>query len=133
MRIEEEHPDIFQNIEIVVTRHFRASPHLTEYAVTRVYEALIDFYSSENIGRQPRTHRLDEDEQQLLTDTKEICDWRLGRIPVLRDNSWAPVLPSRHTDLDTLIRCLKRLRKSVQTWTKRSGRQGYLRFISNFT
>ena len=54
MRIEDEHTDVLQNIEFVVAQHFRARPEMTDYDVTRVYEALIDVYAGENTGRQPQ-------------------------------------------------------------------------------
>lgn len=31
-----------------------------------------------------------------------------------------------------IVACLKRLRKSVQFWTKSGGRQGYLNYIVEF-
>ncbi|MBE8168153.1 MAG: hypothetical protein HAW66_07285 [Shewanella sp.] len=34
--------------------------------------------------------------------------------------------------IDDLIKCLKVLRKSVQRWNKKFGRQGYLNFVANF-
>ncbi len=132
MRIEEEHPDVLQNIEFVVTQHYRDHPDTTDYGVARVYEALIDFYAAENIGRQPRTWSPDEGEWALFGRTKEICDWWLGRNPELFSDSGTPAPPPRGIGFDTLQLCLKRLRKSVRKWTKRGGRHGYLQFISQF-
>jgi len=34
--------------------------------------------------------------------------------------------------VNELLDCLKRIKKSVQFWTKEGGRQGYLVYISNF-
>jgi hypothetical protein len=34
--------------------------------------------------------------------------------------------------VNELLDCLKRIKKSVQFWTKEGGRQGYLEYISNF-
>ena len=132
MRIEEELPGVFQNIEFVVAQHYRDHPDTTDYGVARVYEALVDFYAAEKIGRQPRAWSPSEEEQVLFGRTKEMCDWWLGRNPELFTDSGKPMPPPREIDVDTLHLCLKRLRKSVQKWTKLGGRQGYLRFMSQF-
>jgi hypothetical protein len=34
--------------------------------------------------------------------------------------------------VDEIIACLKRIRRSIQFWQKKGGRQGYLTFISEF-
>lgn len=132
MRIEEEHPDVLQNIEFVVAQHYRDHPDTTDYGVARVYEALLDAYAAENIGREPRPWTPTEGEEALFGRTKEMCDWWLGRNPHLFSDSGTPTPPPRELDPDTLRLCLKRLRKSVQKWTKRAGRQGYLTFIEQF-
>jgi hypothetical protein len=132
MRIEEEHTDVLQNIEFVVAQHYRARPEMTDYDVTRVYEALIDAYAGENTGRQPRPWKPTEQEQELFKAVREICEWRLGRNPMLSGDSEDPQALQEVIDLQTLLLCLKRLRKSVMKWTTHSGRQGYLMFMSQF-
>ena len=34
--------------------------------------------------------------------------------------------------LDEIVACLKRVRKSINRWTRTGGRQGYLTFVSQF-
>ncbi len=41
-------------------------------------------------------------------------------------------LPGADKTLDEILACLKRVRKSVNYWTKESGRQGYLNFVTQF-
>lgn len=132
MGIEDEQTDVLQNIEFVVTRQYRDQPDMTDYAVRRVYEALIDAYAAENIGRDPRAWHPTEQEHELLDAARGMCEWRLGRSPMLPGDSETPPMEPEAIDTDTLLLCLKRLRKSVEKWTKRSGRQGYLQFISQF-
>ena len=86
MRIEDEHPDVLQNIEFVVVQHYRAQPDMTDYAVGRVYEALLDCYAAEAIGREPRAWNASEQEHELFLETKEMCDWWLGRTPAIQRN-----------------------------------------------
>lgn len=33
---------------------------------------------------------------------------------------------------DEVLACLQRIHKSVQRWTKRKGRQGYLTFVAQY-
>lgn len=132
MSIEEEYTDVLQNIESVVARFYRKHPPMTDYAVLRTYEAVIDAYTAEKIDRQLRVRPRPGLEQELFEAVKMICEWRLGRAP---SNSQGPGIsehPFEPIDIDTLLACLKRLRKSVQKWNKQSGRQGYLDFMSQF-
>jgi hypothetical protein len=130
MPIEEDRHDVLQNIEFVVASLYRRHPELTDHAVLRTYEALIQLYSAEATGRPAKPAANSGLEADLLRDVRGMCDWRLGR----------EALPSAHggtpmddpLDVPTLVLCLKRLLKSVQKWNKRGGRQGYLNFMTPF-
>lgn len=41
MRIEEEPLDVMQNLEFAVSRVYRQNPAMSDYAVLRTYEALL--------------------------------------------------------------------------------------------
>jgi hypothetical protein len=133
MRIEEQYTDVMQNLEFPVAEAYRGLPEMTDYTALRVYEAAVEVYSAERADRAPRLPRLDEIEQGLLGRIREVCEWRLGRAALgVEDDDVKPIPPGAPMPLDTLILCLKRLVKSVKTWTRRSGRQGYLKFVSPF-
>lgn len=53
------------------------------------------------------------------------CEFWIGR-STIPDQGLKPL------ELSEILACLKRIRKSVQTWTRRDGRQGYLNFVSQF-
>lgn len=132
MKIEEEYMDVLQNIEFAVALHYREHPDTTDYSVARVYEALNDFYTAEKIGREPRPWKPTKEEQLLFDQTKEMCEWRLGRNTAVYSDEEILDIPSQEIDIDTLQLCLKRLRKSVKMWTKNYGRQGYLEYMTQF-
>ena len=46
MKTEEKYNDVLQNLEFFVVQFYQRNPELTDYAVQRVYEALIDFYKA---------------------------------------------------------------------------------------
>jgi hypothetical protein len=130
MRIEEERQDVLQNIEFIVARLYRLNPGMTDYAVLRTYEALVQLYSAEVTGRPAKPVAADGVEADLLRDVKRMCDWRLGRAALTPDQDEAP--QPEPLDVPTLVLCLKRLVKSVNKWTKHGGRQGYLSFMTQF-
>jgi hypothetical protein len=130
MRIEEEYQDVLQNIEFAVANIYRSHPDMTDYAVLRVYEALVQCYAAEAAGRTPKPVTGDELEALLFRNVKYICEWRLGRDTLTSDEEQAP--HREPIDVPTLLLCLKRLVRSVDKWTRHGGRQGYLRFMTQF-
>ncbi len=130
MRIEEERQDVLQNIEFAVARLYRLNPAMTDYAVLRTYESLVQLYSSEVTGGPAKAVTAEGVEADLLRDVKRMCEWRLGRAPLSPTEDEAP--ECEPLDVPTLALCLKRLVKSVNKWTKHGGRQGYLNFMTQF-
>lgn len=132
MRVEEQYTDILQNIEFTVKMGFGNYPDLTDYAIQRVYEALIELYSAEVLNRPKKPHTLDEKQQILFTEVKKICDWHLGRNHAPFTSETIEIPSPRIITPSEIVTCLKRLLNSLQKWTRRHGRQGYLKFISEF-
>ena len=130
MRIEEEHEDVLQNIEFAVATLYRRNPEMTDYAVLRTYEALVQAYSSEVTGRALKPIEPSGLEVELFRHVRTVCEWRLGRGEMCAAQGDA--MKCEPIDTPTLVLCLKRLVKSVQRWTKRHGRQGYLSFMTQF-
>jgi len=119
-----------QNLEFPVARLYRRHPELTDYAVLRTYEALLQAYSAEVTLRQPKPVVAEGLEAELLRDIKQVCEWQLGRGSLLPSQDEAP--ECEPLDVPTLVLCLKRLVKSVNKWTTHRGRQGYLTFMTQF-
>lgn len=153
MSIEEEHEDVLQNIEFMVIHHFRSHPELMDYQVQAVYEELIRVFSGEVTGRKKQPGKLSEQERELLERVKAGCDWRLGRVGSLfadekrsepKQSLFARLFGRKESvpqepdsvpetiDVQTMVACLKRLKRSVEKWNKQGGQRGYLTFISRF-
>jgi hypothetical protein len=130
MRIEEDRLDVMQNLEFAVARAYQRHPEMTDYAVLRTYEALLQAYAAEVTGRTPKPASAEGLEAELLEQVKQMCEWRLGRGALSFDQDEAP--ECEPLDVPTLILCLKRLVKSVNKWTKHGGRKGYLDFMTQF-
>lgn len=130
MRIEEEHQDVLQNIEFAVAIFYKRNPTMTDYAVLRTYEALVQSYNAEVTARSAKPIEPTGLEAELLRDVRTMCEWRLGRGEIPATQNDTP--KGEPIDIPSLMLCLKRLVKSVQKWTKHGGRQGYLTFMSQF-
>ncbi len=62
-----------------------------------------------------------------------MCEWRLGRTTIGIDkNIQEEISINDSKTIDEIIDCLKRILKSVNKWNKREGRQGYLKFVSQY-
>ncbi|MDL1926862.1 hypothetical protein FBQ79_11420 [Anaerolineae bacterium AMX1] len=112
--VEEEYLDVLQNIEWAILSVYRENPQLFDYDVDKALNALWMGYRSEQIER-----------------VRAICEWRLGRNPMQKEGEDGEVVDLSPEPLthDVILACIKRIRKSVEFWTKEGGRQGYLYFI----
>ena len=129
MSIEEDHLDLLQNIEAVVAAIYRKYPETTDYDVEKAYSALIQTYRGEAAGK-PAGKPSGNLALMIYEQVAAMINWRLGREQP--DHSGNPLPPVEPVQKETVDLCLKRLRKSIQTWTKQGGRQGYLTYISQF-
>lgn len=121
-----DYQDVLQNIESAVAQVWRAHRELTNYAVSRAYEAAIQRYHAEARQLTPKPDNLGGLDKVLYDKVCERCEWRLGRIP-------QPELPElKPIPVEDLVACLRKLNKSVEFWTKKGGRQGYLQYIEQF-
>jgi hypothetical protein len=128
VNVEEEYMDVLQNMELAITTEYRRDPSLLDIYVLDAMNALIRQYDLEEQNRTPPKTRLNERSQRLFDGVRQMCEWRLGR-------SEAPVPGVEVGDpLNTkvILACLKRMRSSIDFWTKREGRQGYLKFVADY-
>jgi len=132
MRVEDQYVDVMQNIEFGIIMTYRNHPEMSDYDVIRMLEALIDKYAAEKIGRQPRHVILSEAERAFLENIHRMCEWRLGRGTLVDTQEKVKEMVPEPKTIDEIILCLKRILKSVKTWNKEAGRQGYLKFVIQY-
>jgi hypothetical protein len=127
---EDKYLDVLQNIEFAIVQVAHRHPELTDYDVEKALNALIQVYKKPGREQEPGFGQ-NQLAQEVYVSVKAMCDWRLGvnteqpqGLPKLPD--MAPL------DVGEIQACLKRIRKSLQTWNKRGGRRGYLDFIDQF-
>lgn len=129
---EPEYQDVLQNIEFAIVSVYREHPGLLDYGVDSALNALIVVYQAEQKHRVSRPTVLSPLAQDVFTRVHAMCEWRLGREAFTSDEPGAEIPHPSPVSLEEIVACLKRVRKSVRTWTQEEGQQGYLRFVSRF-
>jgi hypothetical protein len=130
---EERYEDVLQNIEFGIIQAYHNHPEMTDWEALTAIEALLRMYRAEAKGRQARTPSLDPLAEEVYDLVETMCEWRLGRERPFTKKDGGPVeLPVEPITLDEVMACLKRVRKSINRWHRRGGRQGYLTFVSQF-
>ena len=132
MEFEEKYQDVLQNMEFAIIRVYRRHDELTDHDVETVLSDLIRGYQAGQRQREMTPPSLNDLRQELYDGVKSICDWRLGRTELGGEGAQGDVPRIRPLQVDEIVACLKRIRKSVQKWTKRGGRQGYLKFVQQY-
>ena len=137
--VEGKYLDVLQNIEFAIVQVYREKPELADWDVIRALETLLRGYKAEQIGHPPPTGNLRPLAQEVHDKVRSICEIRLGRAPIVAERERKVLGITFHKKSEVLIPsktvseiilCLKRIRKSVEFWNKRSGQRGYLNFIS---
>jgi len=122
MAIEEEYTDVLQNIETAIVSLYRQRRNLLDYDVDEALDALIDDYKAQQQQRAPKPHRFTERPEHVYKAVKQMCEWRLGREPLPKRGSAGSVAEVAALGAEEIVACLKRIKKSVQRWTKQGGR-----------
>ena len=129
MRVEDEYFDVLQNLEWAIVNEFRQDSSILDLDTRDAVHALVRHYEAEVESRSAPGARLSDRAGRIFDAVKPIAEWRLGRAP-------APKEPLSELDAALtaaeLVLCLKRIRKSIDFWTKEGGRQGYLKFVSEY-
>ena len=130
--VEDQYLDVLQNIEYAILSVYRENPDLLDYDVDKVLNLLWTEYRHEKQDKTTPAPQLGANAQRVYARVKSMCEWRLGRQKLAREKDDQPVeMDLKPLTLDEIMACLKRIRKSVELWTKQGGRQGYLYFIDN--
>jgi len=131
--LEERYQDILQNIEFGIVRVYHDHPEMTDWEARTAIEALLRTYQAEAKGRQAPSPSLDPLAEEVYDFVEGMCEWRLGREKPFSDKEGKPMeFPVEPITLHELIACLKRVRKSINRWSREGGRRGYLTFVSQF-
>jgi hypothetical protein len=118
MNIKEKFENELMAIESSIVDVFRSEPNLLDSQVNRAISSMVIIFKSKIKGRiieKPKFDGLD----LLVFDALDAAVNAL-----LNTNS-------NLTD-DDFLQCFKIVAKSIPRWTKQLGRQGYLKFVSQY-
>jgi len=129
MAFGEKYLDVLQNIEYPIQVVYKTEKDLTDYDVLSAIEALIEVYSAEERKREPRKFSFSVKSLHVYAGVKGLCDIRLGKgiSNAIEIDGSLPVI-----SLNEMLNCLKTIKNSINKWTKRNGRQGYLNFVRTY-
>ncbi|MDZ7265932.1 MAG: hypothetical protein ONB48_01185 [candidate division KSB1 bacterium] len=128
--VEKQYEDVLQNLEAAIIALYRIMPELTDYEVADAVRLLIGGYVAEETERFAPHASLCERGGEVRQAVKAICAWRPGR--KMLESAGGEEVPGLQISLNEISACLKRMHQSVQYWTKEGGRQGCLKFVSQF-
>ena len=129
---EEKYEDVLQNIEFGIVQIYRAHPEMTDAEALNAVEAAIRFYQAEANKRNPPPLRLSPLAQEAFNSAKAMCEWRMGRTHMLDEKNQPVDVEMTPNTVGEILACLKRIRRSIEFWNKRGGRQGYLNYVIEF-
>jgi glutathione S-transferase len=127
---ENQYFDVLQNIEFAIIEEFRRDPAILDLNVREAVNVLARQYESEEEGRTPPRAQMTDRTRAVFDAVRTVCEWRMGRPrgPVLAKDD--PPVPD--IAVAEMAACLKRIRKSVDLWSKESGPRGYLNFVRQY-
>ena len=131
---EDQYVDVLQNLEFAIVQLARKHPELTDWHAQSAVSALMRLYKADVAGKEIRdpSARLDPLAQEVYDLMHVMADWRLGREEILDEDGEPLEMPYEPITAQEMVDCLKRIRKSIERWTKWGGRQGYLRYVDDF-
>lgn len=130
--IEDEYTDVLQNIELAIMSVYHENSDLTDYDVDKALNALWTEYRSETQGQTKTPPPFSASQRLVYERVNLMCEWRLGRHTLQADEKGKVVdIKPEPISLEEIGACLKRIRKSIELWTKEGGRQGYLYFMEH--
>ncbi|MEK7485304.1 MAG: hypothetical protein AABZ60_13345 [Planctomycetota bacterium] len=130
MRVEEQFLGALNNMEFEIVALYQNTPTLNNYEVLAAIDALSRLYRAEEDHYPTPTFQLPEKGVKLFEVIKPVCEWCLGREKAPnRENA---KLLEKQMSVSEVRVCLKRIEKSIKTWTKAKGSQGYLQYVSRF-
>jgi hypothetical protein len=128
---ENQYFDVLQNIEFAIVEEFRRDPAILDLNVREAVNVLARQYESEEEGRTPPRGQMTDRTRAVFDAVRTVCEWRLGRpcgpVPTTKDD-----LPAADLTAAEMAACLKRIRKSVDRWSKEGGPRGYLNFVRQY-
>ena len=126
--MDEKYLDVLQNIEFAIVSVYHNQNDLNDYEVMTALDALIDTYRLEIREHSPKEYPLTDKEGLVFQEVHEMCEFRMNRMKM--DGMSVNIINQKSTE--EILSCLRKIRKSVERWSNRNGKQGYLNFVREY-
>ncbi|HEX7680384.1 MAG TPA: hypothetical protein VF713_19790 [Thermoanaerobaculia bacterium] len=117
-------------LETFIDSYASTDESVIDLHVLEALEATRRLFAAEAQGRTFQPRLGDERVRELFAGLCGASELLLGRAP--DDIDHRAMESSESIRIDSLVRCLKQLEKSVKLWTEQGGRKGYLLYIRQF-
>ncbi len=124
MTFEAEYQEIFQNIELEIITYARQEPELIDLEILTGVEWVARLYGGEAAGKTLSPRPINGLSAEVANRVKAKCD-------ILKQLSIDGLISTSATAAE-ITECLKRIQSSIKLWNKQGGRQGYLKYVSQF-
>ena len=119
---EEENQEFLRELEAGIVGVYDAHPEMNDHNADKAMNALIRSYEADLKGRRQPTIKLTAVEKIIYTRLRDTCERWMGQ-----QEEGVP-----QYDKPLVVQCLKRIYKSMHSWTRRHGMRGYLDFVKAF-
>jgi hypothetical protein len=128
---EKQYLDVLQNIEFAIVEEFRRDPAILDLNIREAVNVLARQYESEEEGRTPPRAPMTDRTRAVFDAVRAVCEWRMGRprglVPAATNDPPVPDITAAE-----MAACLKRIRKSIDRWSREHGPRGYLNFVRQY-
>lgn len=124
---DDKYLDVLQNIEFNIVEVYRVDRSLLDLDAKEAIDALVRYYRAIEDDRVPPDLSLSEPGGRVFDSVKKVCEWRLGKSPLPGSSEMIEAIP-----VSELVGCLRKIQKSIPRWSGQGGRQGYLKFVSQY-
>lgn len=119
---EEEHQAILRDLEAGIMQVYENHPEIVDHNVDKVMDLLIRSFEADVKGKRQPIVKLNTHEKLIYQRLLNTCEFWMNQ-----RETGLPVYTK-----ETVILCLKRIHKSMHSWTRKNGMRGYLDFVKAF-
>lgn len=120
MGVEDDFEGVLLELESAVISVYGANSKLLDKQVLMAIDVLYRYYERQKKGQKAFAPSLPGISGQVYSKVFNVCETWVG------NKEGADSVEYESITITELLRCLKRIQKSIKMWSKKDGKQGYL-------
>jgi hypothetical protein len=129
---DERYIEIIYTLERNNVEFYQEHPDLLDAHVEAAINHLMRVYRAETQGKQAPKQRMKGISLDLAETLEAVCELYRGRAQVEPQKGPRSELELPVRTPEDITASLKKIKSSIKTWSKQSGRQGYLNYVTEF-